>query len=245
MILSAAYALWLYRRVVLGDLIKESLKTITDMTRRERAIFAPLVVMTLLLGVYPSARHRHHRPVREAARVSNHETALLDAGAALPGGAPRRGECHDPADLPSSCPRSSWRSTRWRRSGRGLHGQGRLASALVWATVGGDGGAALWIGLSTTPEGTRIGLRRHVHRRRLRALRQGDDPAVGRGRAGDERKLHGRRDLLRFEYPVLIALAVVGMMVMVSAGDLIALYMGLELQSLALYVVASRCGATA
>ncbi|MEL7149694.1 MAG: NADH-quinone oxidoreductase subunit NuoN [Pseudomonadota bacterium] len=48
-----------------------------------------------------------------------------------------------------------------------------------------------------------------------------------------------RRDLLRFEYPLLIVLASVGMMVMVSAGDLIALYMGLELQSLALYVVAS------
>jgi NADH-quinone oxidoreductase subunit N len=47
------------------------------------------------------------------------------------------------------------------------------------------------------------------------------------------------RDLLRFEYPVLITLAVVGMMIMVSAGDLIALYMGLELQSLALYVLAS------
>ena len=48
-----------------------------------------------------------------------------------------------------------------------------------------------------------------------------------------------RRDLLKFEYPLLIALATVGMMVMVSAGDLMALYMGLELQSLALYVVAS------
>ncbi len=48
-----------------------------------------------------------------------------------------------------------------------------------------------------------------------------------------------RRDLLRFEYPLLLALAVVGMMVMVSAGDLMALYMGLELQSLALYVVAA------
>ena len=52
-ILSAAYALWLYRRVVFGELIKESLKSITDMTRREKAIFAPLVAMTLLLGVYP------------------------------------------------------------------------------------------------------------------------------------------------------------------------------------------------
>ena len=47
------------------------------------------------------------------------------------------------------------------------------------------------------------------------------------------------RGLLRFEYPMLVALAVVGMMMMVSAGDLMALYMGLELQSLALYVVAS------
>ena len=53
-ILSAAYALYLYRRVVFGDLIKEALKSITDMTAREKAIFAPLVVMTLLLGVYPS-----------------------------------------------------------------------------------------------------------------------------------------------------------------------------------------------
>jgi len=48
-----------------------------------------------------------------------------------------------------------------------------------------------------------------------------------------------RRGLLRFEYPILIALSTVGMMMMVSAGDLMTLYMGLELQSLALYVVAS------
>jgi NADH-quinone oxidoreductase subunit M len=53
-ILSAAYALWLYRRVVMGDLIKESLRSITDMNGREKLIFAPLVAMTLLLGVYPS-----------------------------------------------------------------------------------------------------------------------------------------------------------------------------------------------
>jgi NADH-quinone oxidoreductase subunit N len=48
-----------------------------------------------------------------------------------------------------------------------------------------------------------------------------------------------KRDLGRFEYPILLVLATVGMMMMVSAGDLMALYMGLELQSLALYVVAS------
>ncbi|GGA22123.1 NADH-quinone oxidoreductase subunit M [Neptunicoccus cionae] len=53
-IFSACYALWLYRRVVFGDLIKESLKTITDMNTRERLMMVPLVVMTLLLGVYPA-----------------------------------------------------------------------------------------------------------------------------------------------------------------------------------------------
>jgi NADH-quinone oxidoreductase subunit M len=53
-IFSAAYALYLYRRVVFGDLIKESLKTISDMTMRERWIMAPLVAATLILGVYPS-----------------------------------------------------------------------------------------------------------------------------------------------------------------------------------------------
>ena len=48
-----------------------------------------------------------------------------------------------------------------------------------------------------------------------------------------------RKGLLKFEYPLLIALSAVGMMMMVSAGDLMALYMGLELQSLSLYVVAA------
>ncbi|GAB4387038.1 NADH-quinone oxidoreductase subunit NuoN [Albidovulum sp.] len=48
-----------------------------------------------------------------------------------------------------------------------------------------------------------------------------------------------RRGLGRFEFPLLVVFAVIGMMVMVSAGDLMTLYMGLELQSLSLYVVAS------
>ncbi len=48
-----------------------------------------------------------------------------------------------------------------------------------------------------------------------------------------------RNGLLKAEYPVLFVFAALGMSVMVSAGDLIALYMGLELQSLALYVLAS------
>ncbi len=46
-----------------------------------------------------------------------------------------------------------------------------------------------------------------------------------------------QRRLSAFEYPVLVLLSVTGMMVMISAGDLIALYIGLELQSLAIYVI--------
>ena len=80
-ILSAAYALWLYRRVVMGDLIKESLKSITDMSRRERAIFAPLVVMTLLLGVAPWLVTDITGP-SVAALVSDVTTAQADFNAA-------------------------------------------------------------------------------------------------------------------------------------------------------------------
>ena len=53
-ILSAAYALWLYRRVVMGDLIKEALRSIKDMSFREKSVFAPLIFFTLLLGIYPA-----------------------------------------------------------------------------------------------------------------------------------------------------------------------------------------------
>ncbi|QFT60266.1 NADH-quinone oxidoreductase subunit M [Sulfitobacter sp. THAF37] len=81
-IFSAAYALWLYRRVVMGDLIKESLRSITDMTRREKWIFAPLVVMTLLLGVYPSLVLDVIGP-SVAALVENYDLALEAADSAV------------------------------------------------------------------------------------------------------------------------------------------------------------------
>ena len=71
-ILSAAYALWLYRRVVFGELIKASLKSIADMSGREKAIFAPLVAMTLLLGIYPSLVTDVIGPSVEALLVDYH-----------------------------------------------------------------------------------------------------------------------------------------------------------------------------
>ena len=52
-ILGACYMLWLYRRVVFGELVREDLKGILDMNRREVLAFAPLVVLTLWMGIYP------------------------------------------------------------------------------------------------------------------------------------------------------------------------------------------------
>ena len=83
-ILSAAYALWLYRRVVFGALEKDSLKSITDLNGREIVILAPLVILTILFGFWPA-------PVLDmsasavANLVAQTKTALAPAKAALLG----------------------------------------------------------------------------------------------------------------------------------------------------------------
>ena len=78
-VLSAAYALWVYRRVLMGDLIKEALRTIQDMSLRERAVFAPLVFMTLLLGVYPVLALDLIGPSVQSL-IDNYNSALSIAG---------------------------------------------------------------------------------------------------------------------------------------------------------------------
>ncbi|HEY2875384.1 MAG TPA: NADH-quinone oxidoreductase subunit M, partial [Reyranella sp.] len=55
LILGAAYALWLYRKIVFGELSKASLRAILDMNRREIAVFLPLVLLTLWMGIYPNS----------------------------------------------------------------------------------------------------------------------------------------------------------------------------------------------
>jgi NADH-quinone oxidoreductase subunit M len=54
-ILGAAYTLYLYRRIIFGELTKENLMKIKDLNRREMAIFAPLLFITIWMGVYPSS----------------------------------------------------------------------------------------------------------------------------------------------------------------------------------------------
>jgi NADH-quinone oxidoreductase subunit M len=81
-ILSAAYALYLYRRVIFGALEKPSLKGLLDLSPREVAILAPLVILTIFYGVYPA-------PVLDVTAasvknlVSNYEAALKPAAAML------------------------------------------------------------------------------------------------------------------------------------------------------------------
>src|SRR5207237_3607115 len=74
-ILSAAYALWLYRKVIFGRLVKPSLATIKDLDYREIITLGPLVLLTILFGIYP-------KPVLELSAASvaqlleNYERAI-------------------------------------------------------------------------------------------------------------------------------------------------------------------------
>jgi NADH-quinone oxidoreductase subunit M len=54
-ILGVAYMLWLYRRVIFGQLVKAELKDILDLSGREKLVFAPLVAMVLWMGIYPAS----------------------------------------------------------------------------------------------------------------------------------------------------------------------------------------------
>ncbi len=55
MVLGAAYMLYLYRRVIFGKIVRADLRDILDLSPREAAIFAPLAILTLWLGIYPSS----------------------------------------------------------------------------------------------------------------------------------------------------------------------------------------------
>ncbi|MEQ8711014.1 MAG: NADH-quinone oxidoreductase subunit M [Rhodospirillales bacterium] len=78
-ILGAAYMLYLFRRVVFGKLTKDDLKSILDLTPREIAIFLPLVILTIWMGVYPSTfLDPMHASVDN---LLNNYSAALDAAA--------------------------------------------------------------------------------------------------------------------------------------------------------------------
>ncbi|MEE2980350.1 MAG: NADH-quinone oxidoreductase subunit M [Pseudomonadota bacterium] len=76
-ILGPAYMLWLYRRVVFGDLTKDELKDILDIGPREIAIFAPMIVLVMVLGIYPE-------PFFDVIRVSV-ENLVAQSGGTIDG----------------------------------------------------------------------------------------------------------------------------------------------------------------
>ncbi|PTE14750.1 NADH-quinone oxidoreductase subunit NuoN [Pseudogemmobacter blasticus] len=116
-------------------------------------------------------------------------------------------------------------------------GKDRVAVPLVWATAGLMAALALWIGLAGQGERTAFGtLFIDDAFARFAKVTILISAAAVLIMAQD---YMSRTGILRFEYPVLASLAVLGMLLMVSASDLMSLYMALELQSLALYVLAA------
>ena len=75
MILGAAYMLYLYRRVAFGKITRDDLRGLLDLGPREYAVFAPLILLTLWMGVYPSS-FLDFFEVTVAALVQRHEAAL-------------------------------------------------------------------------------------------------------------------------------------------------------------------------
>ena len=75
MILGAAYMLWLYRRVIFGKLVKDDLRHIRDLSKREIAVFAPLVAITLWMGIYPASFTRV-MDASVAQLIANYDAAL-------------------------------------------------------------------------------------------------------------------------------------------------------------------------
>jgi NADH-quinone oxidoreductase subunit M len=81
-ILGAAYMLYLYRRVIFGRLTRDDLRQMLDLSRREIALFAPLIVVVLWMGIYP-------KPVLDVFSasvdqlVARYQQAQTDAPASL------------------------------------------------------------------------------------------------------------------------------------------------------------------
>lgn len=112
-----------------------------------------------------------------------------------------------------------------------------MTRLVTWATVAAFLIVAAWIGLTGRPEGQAFG--GAIVADAFSRFAMVTILLAAAGVLAMSEDYMRRQNMARFEYPVLIAFAVVGMLVMVSAGDLMSLYMGLELQSLSLYVVAS------
>ena len=250
-ILSAAYALWLYRKMIFGTL-KPALAGIKDIGWREAVIFAPLVVLTILFGRCAQAGARHVGGLGRAA--ARQLQPRCRGRRAKTNGARRWNEDHAPND-PGE-----------RRPMNQLTQIAALLPVLPEIVLAVRRHADAHGRRLRAPERTQRGHRQRLVHRRAGAGRVG--PGVDAGRPhvmfggsfvvddyarflkllaliGSAGALMLSLDYLtlekqqKFEYGVLFLLSTLGMMMLISAADLIALYLGLELMSLPLYVVAA------
>ena len=93
-ILGAAYMLWLYRRVVFGDLVKDDVRAMPDLSKRELALLVPIAAAVLWMGVYPES---FLAPMRGnvASIVARTEAAKPAGDAQLAMGKAKDGAAHD------------------------------------------------------------------------------------------------------------------------------------------------------
>ena len=245
--LGAAYMLYLYRRVIFGTITRDDLRAMLDLNSREKVVFAPLIVLVLWMGIYPDS---FLEPIRASVDhlVAQVSVPTHDAGASSRPAAPVRR---------SATVMHAVTAVRASRISPALPEIVLACAAMALLLIGvfrGEGSTRLvsWLAVAVADRdagpgcgvfGRRAACRllRHVHHRRLRRVHEG----AGAARLGRQRSSWR----LRFnEEHGIAALRIsgadparrrTGMMVMISANDLISLYLGLELQSLALYVVAS------
>ncbi len=239
-ILSAAYALYLYRRIIFGKLEKASLKFITDLTWREVAVMTPLVALTIFFGFYPA-------PILDASAVS--VDALIKSYHASLAAAEQAGlrrnsllrlegstSVLETLNLDIALPELILSCGAMALLMLGVATKRERGELVLWLAIlilivagifvaRGEGTVTLFAGSFIVDPYARV----------LKLLTLTGAAAALLMSIDYWRQAGG----LKFEFPVLVLLASTGMMMMISANDLISLYVGLELQSLALYVVAA------
>jgi len=241
-ILSAAYALWLYRKVIFGVLTKPSLASIKDLTFRESLTLVPLVALTILFGVYP-------KPVLDMSAasvqqlVNNYSTAVTAIK--------QRRCCHERRGsgqfamtfetagyqllpvLPELVLAVGAMVLLMLGAYRGPQTTALITGlAIALLVVTGVLELMLPVGKLTTFGGSFIVDDFARFLKILALIGSAATLILSKEFLEDQsRKL--------FEFAILVMLSTLGMMVLISAGDLITLYLGLELMSLALYVVAA------
>ncbi len=235
-VLSAAYALWLYRQVIFGALTKESLKGLLDLSPREKAIIYPLVVLVIFFGVYPAPVFDATADVGQGAR---HQCHRFHRRRADRGGELTRGFAnHDAGPSLQPFALDAGADPRRRRDGA-ADGRRLFARRQRQSTVTGLAVAVLVIAGAldasrpagrAAPIGSAFVQDPFARFMKVLTLIGSAVTLVMSMRFAKQENFD------KFEYPVLILLCTLGMMLMISANDMIALYLGLELQSLAIYV---------